>query len=230
MEEPVKKKVNRIVWFVLGVLLSSFGIALITKAAWGTTPISTVPYVLSDRFPLTYGQFTFICNTLFVVLQFLLLGRNCRAIQWLQMGVNAIFSLGIDVSMALLFWVPDGVVAVDAALIVLGCCCMGFGISLEMASDVLFVPGDGLARAIAVRFKRDFGKVKVCFDVSLVAIAAVLSFVFFAHIDAIGLGTIVSALAVGRLVTLFTTRVALIRRVAKLKESARQTQTAANES
>lgn len=213
-----KKKVNRVVWFIIGVVLSSVGIALITKAAWGTSPVSTIPYVLSDRFPLTYGEFTFICNTLFVVGQFILLGRECRAIQWLQMGVNVVFSLGIDASMALLFWVPEGSIPVDVALVVLGCCSLAFGISLEVASDVLFVPGDGMARAIAIRLHADFGKVKVCFDVSLVLVAAILSLIFFFHLDGLGLGTIISALAVGRLVTIFTMHVPLVSYVAKLKE------------
>ena len=219
-EGSLKAKASRIMWFVVGVLLSSFGIALITKAAWGTSPVSTIPYVLSDRFPLTYGEFTFICNTLFVIGQFVLLGRACRPIQILQMGVNLIFSFGIDASMMLLSWIDVSPVAVDALLVVLGCASLAFGISLEVASDVLFVPGDGMARAIAIRLGADFGKVKVCFDVSLVAIAAVLSLIFFFHLDGLGLGTIVSALAVGRLVTIFTQHVPLVGYVAALKERA----------
>ena len=105
------------------------------------------------------------------------------------------------------------------AWFVIGVVLSSFDISLEIASDVLFVPGDGFARAIAVRFHADFGKVKVGFDVSLVIIAAILSLAFFSHIDGVGLGTIVSALAAGRLVTPFTCRVALARHVTWLKEA-----------
>ena len=43
---------------MLGILINSFGIAFITKAALGTSPISSLPYVLSKKFPLTLGQFT----------------------------------------------------------------------------------------------------------------------------------------------------------------------------
>ena len=38
--------------FTLGVLVNSFGIALITKGALGTSPISSLPYVLSLNYPL----------------------------------------------------------------------------------------------------------------------------------------------------------------------------------
>ena len=59
-------KIRRCSWFVLGVVLNSMGIALITKAALGTSPIFSLPYVLSFAFPLTLGQFTFLVNLLFI--------------------------------------------------------------------------------------------------------------------------------------------------------------------
>ena len=55
----IKIALSRYGWFTAGVLLNAFGVALITKAALGTSPISSLPYVLSLRFPVTLGQFTF---------------------------------------------------------------------------------------------------------------------------------------------------------------------------
>ena len=43
----VTNKTVRYLFFVIGVMINSFGVALITKAALGTSPISSVPYVLS---------------------------------------------------------------------------------------------------------------------------------------------------------------------------------------
>ena len=65
----MEKKVKRLLWFVLGVVINSFGIALTTKAAMGTSPISSVPYVLSLWLPLSLGQFTFIVNMFFILAQ-----------------------------------------------------------------------------------------------------------------------------------------------------------------
>ena len=62
----MEKKAKRMLWFVLGVVINSFGIALTTKAAMGTSPISSVPYVLSLWLPLSLGQFTFIVNMFFI--------------------------------------------------------------------------------------------------------------------------------------------------------------------
>ena len=69
----IKIALSRYGWFTAGVLLNAFGVALITKAALGTSPISSLPYVLSLRFPVTLGQFTFLMNMLFILAQVLLL-------------------------------------------------------------------------------------------------------------------------------------------------------------
>ena len=56
------EKLKRYIIFIIGLYINSFGVSLITKAALGTSPISSIPYVLSLNFPFTLGQFTiFFC-------------------------------------------------------------------------------------------------------------------------------------------------------------------------
>ena len=50
-----EEKIKRYIVFTIGVLINSFGISFITKASLGTSPISSVPYVLSLRFEPTLG-------------------------------------------------------------------------------------------------------------------------------------------------------------------------------
>ena len=47
------------------------------------------------------------------------------------------------------------------------------------------------------RIHSEFGFTKVCFDVSMAVIAAVLSFVFTGHLNGVREGTIIAALLVG---------------------------------
>ena len=77
----LKTYLPRYLWFLAGVLINSFGVALITRAALGTSPISSLPYVLSFRFPVTLGQFTFAMNLFFILGQVLLLRRDFQPIQ-----------------------------------------------------------------------------------------------------------------------------------------------------
>ena len=198
------------------MLINSFGVALITRAALGTSPISSLPYVLSFRFPVTLGQFTFAMNLFFILGQVLLLRRDFQPIQLLQVAVNAVFSAFIDVSMELLSWLEISSLPMAVLVLVLGCAVLAFGISVEVAPRVLMVPGEGIVQAIAAVTGWRFGNVKVGFDAALVATALVLSLLFFHRLQGLGAGTILSALAVGRFVNLYNRRLPLISRISAL--------------
>lgn len=212
----LKTYLPRYLWFLAGVLINSFGVALITRAALGTSPISSLPYVLSFRFPVTLGQFTFAMNLFFILGQVLLLRRDFQPIQLLQVAVNAVFSAFIDVSMELLSWLEISSLPMAVLVLVLGCAVLAFGISVEVAPRVLMVPGEGIVQAIAAVTGWRFGNVKVGFDAALVSTALVLSLLFFHRLQGLGAGTILSALAVGRFVNLYNRRLPLISRISAL--------------
>lgn len=212
----LKTYLPRYLWFLTGVLINSFGVALITRAALGTSPISSLPYVLSFRFPVTLGQFTFAMNLFFILGQALLLRRDFQPIQLLQVAVNAVFSAFIDVSMGLLSWLEISSLPMAVLVLALGCAVLAFGISVEVAPRVLMVPGEGIVQAIAAVTGWRFGNVKVGFDAALVATALVLSLLFFHRLQGLGAGTILSALAVGRFVNLYNRRLPLISRISAL--------------
>lgn len=99
----MKQILKRYLYFILGVAINSFGVAFITKSALGTSQISSVPYVLSLRFPsVSFGMTTFFVNLLFILIQAVLLKKNFQPVQFLQVAVNVLFSVLIDVSMTLL--------------------------------------------------------------------------------------------------------------------------------
>ncbi|MFR3881660.1 MAG: DUF6198 family protein [Lachnospiraceae bacterium] len=47
---------KRYLIFLVGLFVNSLGVSLITKANLGTSPISSIPYVLSLNFPFTLGN------------------------------------------------------------------------------------------------------------------------------------------------------------------------------
>lgn len=59
--------------------------------------------------------------------------------------------------------------------LVAGCATLAFGICIEVASQVLMVPGDGAVKAIAQTGKWWMGSTKVAFDSTMVTIAVILS-------------------------------------------------------
>lgn len=62
------EKVKRYIIFLIGLFINSLGVSLITNADLGTSPISSIPYVLSLNFPMTLGQFTIIFSILLIII------------------------------------------------------------------------------------------------------------------------------------------------------------------
>lgn len=194
--------IKRYFFFILGLIINSFGVAFITKSALGTSQISSIPYVLSLKFTnLSFGQTTFIFNMLFILIQLLILKKDFRPIQFLQIAANILFSSFIDVSMTLLTGLNPQTIPLRTLSLLVGCAILAVGISVEVAPDVIKVPGEGIVHAISRVSGMEFGKVKIRFDVTLIIIAIVLSFLFFQRLNGVGLGTIVSAILIGPMIS-----------------------------
>lgn len=215
----MSRQIERLVWFSAGILINSFGIVLITKGALGTSQISSIPYVLSLQLPsISFGMFSFIMNMVYIVLQALLLRRQFKPIQLLQIVVNVVFSASIDVFMAMLSFYAPQQLFTRVLSAVAGCIVLAFGISVEVAPDLIMVPGEGIVAAISKVSGRRFGSVKVVFVVTLILIAALLSWLFFGNIVGVGVGTLLSAVSVGQFVNLINRHVPLLQHIRALAE------------
>ena len=197
----MKNLLKRYIYFMIGIMINSFGIAFITKSALGTSQISSVPYVLSLQFyKISFGQWTFVLNMLFIIGQIILLKKEFHPIQFLQIPANIMFSSLIDVSMNLLkIFHPTGL-WIRFLSMIFGCMILAFGIVVEVAPNVITVPGEVIVKALSIKTKIKFGTVKIYFDITLIIIAAILSFVFFGGLKGVGIGTLCSAICVGKFV------------------------------
>ncbi len=195
--------VKRYLIFMMGLIFMSLGIVLIIKSMLGTSPISSVPYILSLALPFTVGEFNFIVSSLMFILQPIILRKRFEWIQILQVPMTFIFCAFIDFFMYILVWLKPEAYYQHIAVLLCGCMFMGMGVTCQLLGRVVMLPGEGLVNAIAVNWKLDFGKIKVIFDWTLVSIAAVLSLYYFGEIRGIREGTLISAFSTGMLVKLF---------------------------
>ena len=190
-------KLKRYVIFLIGLFVNSLGVSLITKASLGTSPISSIPYVLSLSFPFTLGNFTIFFSIFLILLQLLILRKNFKLEHVLQIPVSIIFGYFIDLTMLLFAWVNPQVYIMKIIYLLIGCLILGFGVYMEVLADVVMLPGESFVRAIVLTWKTNFGTTKICFDVSMAVIAAILSFIFTGKLNGVREGTIIAALLVG---------------------------------
>lgn len=177
-------------------MIQSAGIALVVKSLLGTSPISSLPYVLSLISPFTFGQTTFAVNMVFVVFELLMLRRDFPAVFWLQVPMTILFGFCIDFFMQLFAIVPEAY-ALKLLLCLLGTSLVALGVAGQGIADVLMLAGEGAVYVFARKFHIDFGKVKVDNDISLVILAAIVSVLTMGTIEGIREGTLVSALLTG---------------------------------
>ena len=191
------EKLKRYLIFLVGLFVNSLGVSLITKANLGTSPISSIPYVLSLNFPFTLGNFTIFFSIFLIVLQLIILRKNFKLEHILQIPVSIIFGYFIDLTMILFSWVNPEAYIMKIVYLLIGCLILGVGVYMEVLADVVMLPGESFVRAIVLTWKTNFGTTKICFDVSMSVIAAVLSFVFAGSLAGVREGTVIAALLVG---------------------------------
>ena len=133
-------KLKRYLLFLIGLFINALGVSLVTKASLGTSPISSIPYVLSLKFPPTLGNFTIIFSILLILLQILILRKNFKIETILQIPVSIAFGYFIDLTMYLFFWVNPGNYAMKLAALLAGCIVLGFGVYLEPQRSYLILP------------------------------------------------------------------------------------------
>lgn len=177
----------------------SLGIAFSIKADLGTSPISSLPYVVSLISLITVGTATIIMHCVFILLQIVILRKNYDPIQLLQLPVALIFGLMTDLSVWLLDALSYSSYLSQWALCAAGVVLVAVGVSMEVTANVVTVAGEGLVLAICRVLPIKFGNAKVCFDVALVAIAVAIGFAAKGSILGVREGTVAAALLVGLL-------------------------------
>lgn len=204
-------KLKRYIIFLVGLFVNSLGVSLITKANLGTSPISSIPYVLSLNFPLTLGNFTIIFSILLIILQLFILRKNFKLEHLLQIPISILFGYFIDLTMLLFSFVNPTAYIAKLIYLLIGCVILGFGVYMEVLADVAMLPGESFVRTIVQTWHREFGSTKVCFDVSMAVIAAALSFILAHRLDGVREGTVIAALLVGFLARQFGRLLAFVK-------------------
>ena len=195
---------RRYILFAVSLFVNAMGIAFITKALLGTSPITSVTYFLSMFTPLTIGQWTIVLNLLFVLFELPFMTRkelkDDLRMFLLQIPISLCFGTFIDLSMNMLYWLEPVKYIDQIIYLLVGCVILAAGITLEVKANVAMMAGEYFVRVISQRFHGEFGYVKLCFDITLVCIACLFSICFMSGIYGVREGTVAAALLVGPIV------------------------------
>lgn len=203
-----KELAKRYILFIISLFISALGVAITKHGELGVSPISSVANVLSYQFPfLSMGSWLIVWNCVLIVGQIVILRKKFELIQLLQIPLSFLFGYFTDFGMFLVSFIPADKYAVRLALVILGVVVLGFGISLSVIANVIMNAGEAFVKAIADTTHKNFGNIKIVFDISCVTLAIILSLIFF-DFTLVGTreGTIIAAVFTGMVVKFFNKR------------------------
>ena len=185
-----KEFTKRFLLFVIGLFFSGLGIAFSKRADLGISTISSMPNVLSIKFDfISFGLWSAVTNCLMLLGQVIILRKNFKLLQLLQIPLSFVFGWFCDIGLYIVSFIPVPNYFVRMLLTLAGVAVLGFGIALAVIANILYNSGEGLVKAISDTAHKDFGKTKIAFDICWVAAAAALSMLFFGKIVGIREGT-----------------------------------------
>lgn len=205
MKMTKKETAKRYVLFVISLFFSALGVAFTKHGDLGVSPISSVANVMSYKLDFfTLGVWLIIWNCVLILGQILILRKKFQLIQLLQIPLSFLFGCFTDFGLWLVDFIPVDNYIVRLIMVVIGIVILGFGVSLSVSANVIMNSGEAFVKAISDTINKNFGNVKIAFDVCCVVTALILSLLFFDFtIKGTREGTIISALCTGLVVKLF---------------------------
>ena len=207
------KLLARLAIYCLGLLILAFGIALAVNSNLGVSPVSSLPYVVSQIAGISLGTCTILVYIGYILLQ-MLISRKFQPALLLQLVFSTIFGWFVDGAKYVLgdFCLPGyfGQLVMLAASILL----IGFSLVLYIDVQLAPMPAEGLVGCLSEKLGKPFSSMKTLVDCSSVLLGAVLSLVFLHRLTGIREGTVLTALLVGKMMGLLRKPIApLIRKI-----------------
>lgn len=199
---------KRYVLFVISLFFAALGVAFTKHAELGVSPTSSVANVMSCKFSsLSLGSWLIIWNCILILGQIVILRKQFQLIQLLQIPLSFLFGWFTDFGMWLVSFIPVHSYPMRIVLVFVGVGILGFGVSLAVIANVIMNSAEAFVKAVSDTIHKEFGNVKIAFDVVCVIISLLLSMVFF-DFAIVGTreGTIITALLTGIIVKFFCSK------------------------
>ena len=180
---------------LVAVLINSFGVVLMLHSGAGISAISSVPFAFSEVFTrISLGTWTYLFQGV-LVLSLMILRKRFVPQYLFSFVVGFVFGELLDVHEAwinlLPLTLPNRILyfAISYLLICIG-------IALSNRCGLPIIPTDLFPRELGAAYSN----IKVSFDVICLAVTAGMTIFFLGHLDGLGIGTILAAFTMGKVI------------------------------
>lgn len=194
---------KRLTLYVIGLFLLSLGVSFSIQANLGVSPVSSLAYAISLTSGLTIGITTILANILFIFAQVFLNKKRIGLREFVvQLVIVFLFGIFMDVSLAIVQILPAPDTLVGKYLFLLiSLYIISAGLLAYFSARMPLMPYDALTYVVSDRFNMKFGTAKISSDLINVALAGIICLVFLQSLGAIGIGTILAAYFIGKILS-----------------------------
>lgn len=214
MKQKCMTIAKKIYIYCIGLFVMALGVSFSGMADLGMSPVNSIPYVLSEIFTsLSMGTWILIIFSLYILIQFIILGKRIQPARALQLICTTMFGYFTDFTnyLASRFLPdPDGfsfspvlVYGIRLLYLLISMVLIALGIFLYLAPRLISLPGEGIMQVISDKLNRPLSTVKMCFDITVSLIALVISLVYFRTFHGIREGTVIAAFGVGKILSVY---------------------------
>ena len=189
---------RRLLFYFGGLFIMTFGVVLSVKSDLGVTPISSIPYTMTVVAGMDLGLATIVFSVAVVILQILILRRDYRPIDLLQIPVGIVFGAFLTLCGDLMAPIPNpDSFPVQFLLMLASTVFVALGVFLYVPANFIPLAPEGFILAVSKATKKEFSVVKIVSDVSMIIISLAVCLIMIGALGSVGIGTVVAALLVG---------------------------------
>jgi uncharacterized membrane protein YczE len=196
---------KRFAAYIAGLFIMTIGIAISVKSNLGVSPVSSIPYTMTCVWGIEMGRATILFHIVLVLIQILILRKNFKIKNLLQIAVGILFGFFTTFCNNLAAMLPtvDNII-VRLAMVVISAVLVAIGIFFYMPANIMPLAGEGAMQAVSEVTGTAFSKVKIAFDCTMVAISLIVCLAALHKLGSVGVGTVMAAVLVGTILGIIT--------------------------
>ena len=203
--EYIRKErlIKRVILYVFGLFVLATGVSLTVNANLGISVVNSIPFMVSEILGTQMGMFVTALLIIFVLIELIILRRNFKLANALEIVPSFLFGYFVDLTRWLVSGFNIPTYAGQVVILLIASLTISSGLVLYMNAKLISMPAEGIVVVIAKQIPNGtFPKVKVVFDSVLVAIGIILSLSYFGHLHGVREGTLFLAMGTGRIMPL----------------------------
>lgn len=191
----------RYILILIGYVIAGAAIAFDMRVNIGVGPWDALSKLISEYTQIKVGTIGILMNCACILVQILVLRKDFKKIQLLQVPFSIILGLITNFIYYRLNLNIDNIY-LKIPMFILGSSICAFGVAIVMLADRITFSLEGMCMAISETFQKKFFIIRQSVDVISLIVTVLLTVIFYLNWT-IGIGTIISTLCFGPILGFF---------------------------